>query len=143
MSKRKGSIFGLPDSHLYLLGDIGGTNLRLELRDSKNKLLHRRDRKTQEYSSMSEALKDFFSSYSIEVDHRTIWACISIAARVKDDKVVAQSNISWTMTKGADVKTEFGKFSLLTQSSKNSFFSTISKLVGILFRSWILKILFN
>jgi predicted NBD/HSP70 family sugar kinase len=103
-------LVGLPDNQLYLLGDIGGTNTRLELRDAKNSLFHRRDRLTKDYSSMADALKDFFSD--CKIDHKTIFLCVSIAAKVQHNRVVAQSNIPWSMTDGNKLKEEFGSWSL-------------------------------
>jgi glucokinase len=103
-------LVGLPDTQLYLLGDIGGTNVRLELRDAKNNLIHRRDRLTKEYASMGDALKDFFSDCNI--DHKTIFLCVSIAAKVQHNRVVAQSNIPWSLTDGSKLKEEFGSLPL-------------------------------
>lgn len=98
-------LVGLPDTQLYLLGDIGGTNARLELRDSKNNLIHRRDRLTKDNNSLSEALKDFFDHCNI--DHTNIILCVSIAAKVQDNRVVAQANIPWTLSDGDQLKREF------------------------------------
>jgi len=90
----------------YLLADCGGTFLRLELRTRQNKILHRTDRRTAEFASLSDALKDFFSNFN--VDHKDILMCVSIAAKVLDNKVVAQSNIPWPMADGNQLKEEFG-----------------------------------
>lgn len=95
----------------YLLADCGGTFLRLELRTRQNKILHRTDRRTAEFGSLSDALKDFFSNFN--VDHKDILMCVSIAAKVLDNKVVAQSNIPWPMADGHKLKEEFGKIVLI------------------------------
>lgn len=95
----------------YLLADCGGTFLRLELRTRQNKILHRTDRRTAEFGSLSDALKDFFSNFN--VDHKDILMCVSIAAKVLDNKVVAQSNIPWPMADGDELKEEFGKIALM------------------------------
>jgi len=102
-------VVGLEAKQLYLLGDVGGTNLRLELRNHKSELLHRSDKLTNVFKSLSEALRDFFSDYNI--DHKNILFCLCIAAKVQNNKTVSQSNIPWTLTDGAVLKKEFGRSS--------------------------------
>src|SRR3990167_8231460 len=117
---------GRKEQPYYLLADCGGTFLRLELRTRQNKILHRTDRRTAEFASLSEALKDFFSNFN--VDHKNIMMCVSIAAKVLDNRVVAQSNIPWPMSDGNKLKEEFGSF-CLTKTSKNQFCSMTSRRV--------------
>lgn len=104
----------LPNLHLskqqlYLLGDIGGTNVRLELRNGENELMHRMDKRTSLFASLSEALKEFFSHYAI--DHKNILACLSIAGKILDNRVVACDNIPWPLSDGNEIQKEFGIFS--------------------------------
>ena len=95
------------DSLIYLLGDIGGTNLRLELRRSNNKLIYRKDSLSNSYDTISDALKDFIRHSQVS-DLQNVLMCVCIAAKVENNTVVACSNIKWPYAKGDEVKREFG-----------------------------------
>lgn len=98
---------GLPEGY-YLLGDIGGTNIRLELRDAHNTLLHRRDKLTHAFRSFNEAMEDFLSHCSV-TDTSNILMCVCYAGKVMNNHIVACSNIKWPLTSGEDIKRQFSR----------------------------------
>lgn len=119
----------------FLVGDIGGTNTRLDLvLPSNGMVLHRLRRKTADFKNLSSLLKTFFSeisskqstlqSRSLEEDiteqekilkdskdmsEKNITASICMASKIIGNTAVTAANFSWELPKGNLVKTEFGR----------------------------------
>lgn len=86
----------------YLVGDIGGTNVRLELKDTDKNIVKNTLALTTNFSSLEEALILFIDESKINPEH--ILACISIAGKVTDNCVKAHANIVWPLADGIKIK---------------------------------------
>jgi glucokinase len=90
----------------FLIGDIGGTNLRVELRDKSNTVIKKVVVKTADYKNMSEFLHAFFKD--LDVKYHQVYGAISIASKILNNKVVTNANYNWELADGDAIKKEFG-----------------------------------
>ncbi|CAG9463829.1 unnamed protein product [Pedinophyceae sp. YPF-701] len=87
-----------PSEETVLVGDIGGTNSRLQLwslSDSGNKEVFRKDLKNKEYSSFSEVVEAFLALPEAQAAHPAA-GCFAIAGPVDQFKQTAvMTNLGW------------------------------------------------
>lgn len=91
----------------YLIGDIGGTNVRLELRDSERKVVKSSLALTSSFSRMEEALSRFVEESNIEPGR--ILGCISMAGKITDNCVKVQANVYWPLANGNLIRDHLSK----------------------------------
>lgn len=92
--------------NFFLIGDIGGTNLRVELRNKNNEVVKRVVVKTADFKSMSEFFHSFFKD--LEVKPTQVYGAISIASKILNNKAVTNANYNWELADGTAIKQEFG-----------------------------------
>jgi glucokinase len=95
------------DYNYYLVGDIGGTNVRLELRDLEEKVILKKSSKTEEHADLQSAIIDLLTEASVKASE--VLGCVSIAGTIKNNVTVASANVHWPMTNGNQVKEALGK----------------------------------
>ena len=89
----------------YLVGDIGGTNLRMQLRNGKNEVIKQLKHKTNDYKSIYEFLDIFFQDTQVKPDQ--VSAAVCIASKIHDNVAVTHANFNWEDTNGHTVKEKF------------------------------------
>lgn len=105
MQHREGHQNDYKTDKYFLIGDVGGTNLRIELRSEKNEVVKKLVTKTSEYKNFSECLKAFFSD--LKVDPVYVWSAISIASKILNNRAVTKANYNWELADGNLLKEEF------------------------------------
>jgi glucokinase len=103
----------LPMFHIVLIGDIGGTNVRLRLLEmTKNieiepKIIKFEYKSTFEFESLEYLLKDFISSLSQEQKPQI--AVLGIPGPVEDNQLLTLPNIPhWNLYNGNDLGKKLG-----------------------------------
>lgn len=94
-----------PSEPYFLIGDIGGTNLRVELRDKNNHIVKKIVVKTAEYHSMSEFFHAFFKDLAVKPQQ--VCGAISIASKILNNKAVTNANYTWELADGNAIREEF------------------------------------
>ena len=94
------------DWQYFLVGDIGGTNSRLELIDASSTLIKRLDVLTADYHSFSELLTHFLQGLKMEPSK--IFGAVSFASKILQNKTVTNANYKWESTDGNAIKEKFG-----------------------------------
>lgn len=89
----------------YLVGDIGGTNLRLQLIDSQGVLVKKLLKKTAEFGCLDEAFDELLQDS--QVSNSQIMAAISIASKIVDNKAITRANFSWHLPDGQALKKKY------------------------------------
>lgn len=95
-----------PSETYFLIGDIGGTNLRVELRDKHNTVIKKVVVKTAEYKNMSEFFHSFFKELAVKPTQ--VYGAISIASKILNNRAVTNANYNWELADGTVIKHEFG-----------------------------------
>lgn len=95
----------------FLVGDIGGTNLRLELKDAQNTTVKKLLVKTADFADFSACLVDFFKDIPIKPGN--VRGAISIASKILDNKAVTNANYNWPLADGNQLREEFGFIDLV------------------------------
>lgn len=94
------------DWEYFLVGDIGGTNSRLEIIDASSTLIKRLDVLTADYHSFAELLTHFLQGLKIEPHH--IFGAVCFASKILQNKTVTNANYKWEQTDGDAIKHKFG-----------------------------------
>jgi len=76
----------------YLAGDIGGTNARLAIFDSKLKIVLRKDFSSKAYKNLSEVVKEFLKN----IKHKVSSACFGVPGAVIGG-ICKTTNLPWTI----------------------------------------------
>lgn len=90
----------------FLIGDIGGTNLRVELKDRHNVSVKKLVVKTSDFKNFSEFIRHFFKDEKIQPPQ--VYGAICIASKILNNKAVTNANYNWELADGDAVKQEFG-----------------------------------
>lgn len=98
-------------NHLVLLGDVGGTNIRLQLvtmneeQEQPEQVIKWETFLVERYASLRAAIKDF-----LVVDGKTITPCVAVVAvagPVADNKVIVMANVmKWGTLSGEELGRE-------------------------------------
>lgn len=94
------------DWQYFLVGDIGGTNSRLEIIDASSTLIKRLDVLTADYHSFGELLTHFLQGLKIEPSN--IFGACCFASKILHNKTVTNANYKWEPTDGNAIKEKFG-----------------------------------
>ena len=78
-----------------LVGDVGGTNARFALLDEHHQPVHTKTYAAAQYSSMADALRQYFKDLSIDSPRS---AAIAVATRVLDDNIEFTNNEKWSFS---------------------------------------------
>lgn len=95
----------------FLVGDIGGTNLRLELKDVHNASIKKTHVKTADFKDFAACLEDFFKN--IEIKPTSVRCAISIASKILDNKAITHANYNWPLADGNQLREQFGFIDLV------------------------------
>lgn len=90
----------------FLTGDIGGTNLRLELRNRNNELVKKFLVKTSDYKNFTELLTAFFKE--AQVAPSQVAAAVSFASKILQNRAVTNANYKWELADGNLTRDAFG-----------------------------------
>lgn len=93
-------------SQYYLVGDVGGTNSRLELTDSSRKVIKRIDVLTENFGSFAELLTTFLLGVELEV--KKVFGSVCFASKILHNKTVTNANYKWEPTDGNAIREKFG-----------------------------------
>ena len=93
-------------SKYFLVGDIGGTNTRLMLKESSGKVLKRIDGSTQDFTSFSGLLTWFLAD--VEIKPPKIYGAVCFASKILHNKTVTSANYAWEQSDGNKIKEQFG-----------------------------------
>jgi glucokinase len=93
-------------SKYFLVGDIGGTNSRLELNDANRQVIKRLDTSTASFTSFAELLTHFFQGLNVEKGN--MFGSVSFASKILHNKTVTNANYRWEQTDGNLIKQQFG-----------------------------------
>jgi glucokinase len=93
-------------SKYFLIGDIGGTNSRMELKDSNRQVIKRLDTNTAHFTSFAELLTHFFEGLNVEKGK--VFGSVSFASKISHNKTITNANYSWAPTDGNLIKEQFG-----------------------------------
>ena len=96
----------------FLLGDIGGTNSRIQIYQNFNDEAASFESryKTGDFTKMEELLDKVIVDYP-DLEPKNTIACVGIASFVKDNKATITANYDWEETNGDKMKEHYGKFS--------------------------------
>ena len=90
-----------------MIGDIGGTNLRIELLANDGSVIKKTVVATNDYHSLSQFLKEFFQG--CDVSPTNVYGAVSVASKILKNKAVTMANYKWTVAPdGHAIKEEFG-----------------------------------
>lgn len=92
-----------------LTGDIGGTNVRFELRNGLKQVLLQRQFLTASVESLEAALKSVLQDCDRLVSADRIEACLCLAGVIKDNKAKALANYGWPPFDGDSIRTKLGR----------------------------------
>lgn len=95
----------------FLVGDIGGTNLRLELKDATNASVKKLLVKTADFKDFAACLEEFFKDVAIKPT--SVRGAISIASKILDNKAVTHANYNWPLADGNQLREQFGFIDLV------------------------------
>lgn len=90
----------------FLVGDIGGTNTRLELKSASGEVIKRLDANTAEFKSFNELLTQFLKDVDTQPDK--IFGAVCFASKISHNKTVTNANYQWAPTDGDKIKEQFG-----------------------------------
>ncbi|MEW6990154.1 glucokinase [Colwelliaceae bacterium 6441] len=85
-------------SQVYLVADIGGTNIRIAQTDKARKLFNVSTYRCENFSSLSEVLLEYINSY--QLNDGEIHACLAIACPTDNDHI-AMTNLPWQFSQKA------------------------------------------
>lgn len=102
---KSGSAASVSDAKYFMTGDIGGTNVRLELKERNGKLIKKVLDYVVNFPSFSDCITKFFTNVEGDVKPNQVFAAISIAAMVRDNK--AMTSMDWGYPDGNKLKEEF------------------------------------
>lgn len=94
------------DWQFFLVGDIGGTNSRLEIIDAGSNLIKRLDVLTADYHSFTELLTHFLQG--LKITPNNIFGAVAFASKILQNKTVTNANYKWEQTDGNAIREHFG-----------------------------------
>lgn len=93
---------------VVLIGDIGGTNCRLELYNVLEKTtISEKYLSTNDFPGMEEALKFFVKDYEGTPNY-PIFGCIAIAGYISNNTLHNMANANWSKASGNDIAESLG-----------------------------------
>lgn len=93
-------------SQYFLVGDIGGTNARLELINACGEVVKKLVAKTADFHSFAELLTHFMEGIKGNPEH--IYGSVCFASKILHNKTVTNANYKWDPTDGEYIKNHFG-----------------------------------
>ena len=93
----------------FLVADIGGTNARFAVIDSKQSIIIKKIYKTREKKNFDDVMRSFIDEVDMLPNRVTIYsACFAIAGSVNNDRQFAQlTNVPWTFD-AKEIKKKYG-----------------------------------
>ena len=119
----------MSQTYSVLVGDVGGTNVRLNIRkiskdiNVAHNIINRDKLSSQKYPSLEAAIEEYLSKYK-NTDNYPLYAVIGVPGPVKNNEILRFSNIThWPKANGDEYAKKFGvkKFIFLNDFTCNAY----------------------
>ena len=116
-------------TYSILVGDVGGTNIRLNIRriskdiNAPHNIINRGKLSSQKYPSLEAAVEEYLSTYK-NTENYPLYAVIGLPGPIKNNEIQRFSNINhWPSANGDEYAKKFGikKFIFLNDFASNSY----------------------